>query len=351
MSKASVKMICGPPANRGDGALAIPGTPLTKKPSSTPVPNITPRNVRSGNLTKIPSLSSARKLTRSESNPKKRRGRPRKTPSPVPSKCKATKTENELSAALLVEKKESTDIISHSATKEGKSRMSQELDINEIISESNDLLRAAYEAQSLGRLSGAQSFLYLAHARLVGLGQYIESTSRVKQDAVCEEETTLGLNNCSPDAAQITSTLDYLKLPVTTPSPNLSNEVDEQNDSSEQLTDRLAYAAITLLHQRTGKGMQYEAELERKKSKQRKPMNQSFETTSHSLGFHLEKESNTKKSKIQSDKDEEVDAGGKKYEYERVYSDIRTMSNNCAKLNARMLLICPETSPEKGKDK
>jgi len=350
MPKASVKMICGPPANGGDGALGVPGTPLTKKYSGTPVPNITPRNVRSGRLKKIPSVLSARKLTRSESNPKKRRGRPRKTPSPVPSKCKATKTENELSTALSAEKKESTDISSLSPTKVGKTKMSQQLDINEIISESNDLLRAAYEAQSLGRLSAAQSFLYLAHARLVGLGQYIESTSRVKQDAVCEEESTLGQNYCSPDAAQITSTLNDLKLPVTTPSPNSSNEVDEQNDSNEQLTDRLAYAAITLLRQRTGKGMQYEAELERKKSKQRKPMNHSFESSSHSLGFHLEKESNTKKSKIQNDKDEEVEAGGKKYEYQPVYSDIRTMSNSCAKLNARMLLMCPETSPEEGKD-
>ncbi|KAL7469422.1 hypothetical protein ACHAXS_011808 [Conticribra weissflogii] len=350
MSKARAKMIFSSPAD-GGGAPGVTATPLTNNSSKiTLMSNATPRNVRSGRSTKSPSLSSARKSTENESNPtKRRRGRPRKTPSPspVPSKGKTKKTENELSKALSAEEKTSAEICSAGATLGGKSRVSEKLNIDEILSESDDLLRAAYEAQSLGRLSAAQSFLYLAHARLVGLGQYVESLSKVQQGTVDEEEGILGKQNTSPDATKIISTLDYLKLPVTTPSPNSLNEGDEQKD---QLTDRLAYAAITLLHQRTGKGMQYEAELERKKSKQRKPMSQSFKTSSHSLGFHLEKESNTKKSDFESLRDQKVEAGVKKYEYQPVYNDIRTMSNDCAKLDARMLLVCPESKPEEEKN-
>ena len=48
--------------------------------------------------------------------------------------------------------------------------------INEIGTKSDNLLRAAYKAQLLGWLVAIQSYLYLAHVRLVGLRQWLEST-------------------------------------------------------------------------------------------------------------------------------------------------------------------------------
>eukprot|EP00970_Alexandrium_tamarense_P001926 scaffold258_cov201-Alexandrium_tamarense.AAC.3 len=51
------------------------------------------------------------------------------------------------------------------------------LSIDAVLAESNDLLQAASDAQALGRLVEAQSYLYLAHARLIGLGQVVDRRS------------------------------------------------------------------------------------------------------------------------------------------------------------------------------
>mmetsp|Transcript_23893 Transcript_23893/g.49477 ORF Transcript_23893/g.49477 Transcript_23893/m.49477 type:complete len:875 (+) Transcript_23893:106-2730(+) len=52
--------------------------------------------------------------------------------------------------------------------------------IDEIINEANDLLQAASEAQSLGRLRMSASYLLLAHARLVGLGRRFDRSRCVE---------------------------------------------------------------------------------------------------------------------------------------------------------------------------
>jgi Myb-like DNA-binding domain. len=49
-----------------------------------------------------------------------------------------------------------------------------------MIGEINDLLQAAYQAQTLGRLKMASTYLLLAHARLVGLGKRFDSILMVQ---------------------------------------------------------------------------------------------------------------------------------------------------------------------------
>eukprot|EP00578_Thalassiosira_sp_NH16_P006395 CAMPEP_0181122548 /NCGR_PEP_ID=MMETSP1071-20121207/25375_1 /TAXON_ID=35127 /ORGANISM="Thalassiosira sp., Strain NH16" /LENGTH=279 /DNA_ID=CAMNT_0023207531 /DNA_START=9 /DNA_END=850 /DNA_ORIENTATION=+ len=63
---------------------------------------------------------------------------------------------------------------SSSSLPDAKHTMSQSEAVDEVLNESAELLRAASEAQSLGRLGAARTYLILAHARAVGLGRLLE---------------------------------------------------------------------------------------------------------------------------------------------------------------------------------
>ena len=296
----------------------------------------------------------------------KKRGRRKKNISPPPpQKVSPTAvveeppvldTQDEMATHHLTDHEEKCKIIDE-ATSQQTTNPVDEATIEEIISESNDLLRAAHEAQSLGRLEEAQSFLYLAHARLVGLGHYVEPRPQlqetrgvimgVEDSEHAEASIASESNELSSDAYGDSPTPHYdfldFKPPVTTPSPNSSNPEDtKQTDSKAPLTDQLAQTAMTLLHQRTGKGMQYEADLKRK-CKHRKPRKKSTSsdesdegtpTPSKSLGFHMEKESTkkhkgTRKQKENSEDDEDDATKG--------HANTRTVAN-CAFLNAQALV-------------
>ena len=96
--------------------------------------------------------------------------------------------------------------------------------VDEVLSEIEDLLRAARDAQSLGRLSHASGFLCLAHARLIGLGRRLDNS------------------HSAGDAARLVG----------------------------DLADRLARSAQELLYRRRGKGMQHEADVAKRQERSRK---------------------------------------------------------------------------------
>lgn len=149
---------------------------------------------------------------------------------------------------------------SHKVAADGNTTpISQSDAIAEIMSESDDLLRAAHDAQSLGRLSEAQSYLYLAHARLVGLGQLLEPTQLEcnSLDSVDGEND----NGAGQEDASMTSCDDS-----STPSPsNTSLQLEAPLTNHENISDSLAHSAKELLYQHSGKGMQYKSDIERKR--------------------------------------------------------------------------------------
>ena len=141
------------------------------------------------------------------------------------------------------------------------------LSIDAVLAESNDLLQAASDAQALGRLVEAQSYLYLAHARLIGLGQVVDRRSEEVEnieglmnevdeqvveceyspsDVKCEPETLF-----SPTPDTVTST----SVPVATPSPTApTNEAAKPQSPSTRLSNQLASSAQDFLYKKTGKG-------------------------------------------------------------------------------------------------
>mmetsp|Transcript_31951 Transcript_31951/g.67183 ORF Transcript_31951/g.67183 Transcript_31951/m.67183 type:complete len:371 (-) Transcript_31951:206-1318(-) len=162
--------------------------------------------------------------------------------------------------------------------------ISQSEDIDEILAESDNLLRAAYEAQSLGRLTAAQSYLYLAHARLVGLGQLsLEHPNDVEYDddddasatfhgEVCDGEKNRNVGRAGgTPAGESSPSLPLLLLPaMTIPEANhnnheiISTTAPHHAMKQENISDSLAHSAQELLYKKSGKGMQYNADVERK---------------------------------------------------------------------------------------
>lgn len=122
--------------------------------------------------------------------------------------------------------------------------------IDEVLDESDDLLRCAYEAQSLGRLSDAQSYLYLAHGRLVGLGRLVEHGN------VLDEENgflkTADTNQVSCVGRMQTPHAERLSLkPKITPSPQIANMAAAQECN---LSGYLAQSAQELLYKQRRSG-------------------------------------------------------------------------------------------------
>lgn len=194
--------------------------------------------------------------------------------------------------------------------------------IDEVLNESDQLLRAAAEAQALGRLRNASTFLLLAHARLVGLGrrfdrsriEIMESTaSAAAHDDDDEKETKKknknhedlissngdnsgggkrGMNKAA-DSNNATidpliqlgdqSNMSLLQLPVDTHNGgggNIAATASNNNNNNNEpmlfphqtfhhmpdgvaYVEHLARAAMELHHKRTGRGMQHDAMVEK----------------------------------------------------------------------------------------
>lgn len=141
--------------------------------------------------------------------------------------------------------------------------------IDEIINEANDLLQAAREAQSLGRLRSSASYLLLAHARLVGLGRRFDrsrcledesgtptSANRDPSESMAKsDETSNSTISQPPPPKGSQSQSTSIVLP---PMPVTHNAL-----SDVALMEFLARAGMELHHKRTGRGMLHDAQIEK----------------------------------------------------------------------------------------
>lgn len=175
--------------------------------------------------------------------------------------------------------------------------------IDEVLSESDQLLRAAAEAQALGRLRNASTYLLLAHARLVGLGRRFDRSRIVGSSA--STTATDGTNEDGEDSKLSASAGGILKggkntnngamdpliqggdqsnmsLPLAVGSnsnPSTTNNKSNTKNNSEPMlfphqtlhhmpdgvayVEQLARAAMELHHKRTGRGLQHDAVVEK----------------------------------------------------------------------------------------
>lgn len=155
--------------------------------------------------------------------------------------------------------------------------------IDEVLSESDGLLQCAFEAQALGRLNEAQSYLYLAHARLVGLGRFIEKGNVDEENDDClskkgyedrngafsvtnqdgfscvEQKSTLdtGTTILTPHAGTLSL------RPKITPSP-MSTANLPMVEGNNNLSGYLAQSAQNLLYKQKGIGNKFAVNIERK---------------------------------------------------------------------------------------
>jgi hypothetical protein len=144
--------------------------------------------------------------------------------------------------------------------------------IDEIINESNDLLQAATEAQSLGRLRSSAGYLLLAHARLVGLGRRFDR-SRCLEDEVSsppkkenpssdhdDNSNTLQENQDNSNATilQPPTAASQSNTIILPPMPVAHNTL-----SDVTLMEHLARSGMELHHKRTGRGMQHDHQMEK----------------------------------------------------------------------------------------
>ena len=144
--------------------------------------------------------------------------------------------------------------------------------IDEIINESNDLLQAAREAQSLGRLRASSSYLLLAHARLVGLGRRFDRSRCLEDETASSDKNNSNapmvqteLENSNGDGDNSNSNVTILQPPqandqtaILPPMPVAHNALPEIS-----LIENLARSSMELHHKRTGRGMQHEAQMEK----------------------------------------------------------------------------------------
>jgi hypothetical protein len=187
--------------------------------------------------------------------------------------------------------------------------------IDEVLNEADHLLQAAAEAQALGRLRNASTYLLLAHARLVGLGRRFDrsrieptATSSSNVDDTNEKNSDMeggdagksdneggkrkskagdtgGAGNDSAMAPLIQLGTDQSNMSLTT-LPNSSNNPAAGNKSANSnnnisnepmlfpqtlhhmpdgvaYVEHLARAAMELHHKRTGRGMQHDLMVEK----------------------------------------------------------------------------------------
>ena len=134
--------------------------------------------------------------------------------------------------------------------------------IDEIINESNDLIQAAREAQSLGRLRAASSHLLLAHARLVGLGRRFDRSRCLEDEVVGPQKTDTTEVNENDDSnvstQQPPTAVAVAKSIILPPLPVTHNALPDVT-----LMEHLARSGMELHHKRTGRGMQHHAQMEK----------------------------------------------------------------------------------------
>eukprot|EP00984_Skeletonema_dohrnii_P008900 scaffold3309_cov118-Skeletonema_dohrnii-CCMP3373.AAC.3 len=162
--------------------------------------------------------------------------------------------------------------------------------IDEVLSESDQLLRAAAEAQALGRLRNASTYLLLAHARLVGLGRRFDRSRIERSATLAADNTNEGGDDSKLSAAGgIVAPLiqggdqSNMSLPLAVGSTSNAATSDSNNNNNNKnsepslfphqtlhhmpdgvaYVEHLARAAMELHHKRTGRGMQHDTMVEK----------------------------------------------------------------------------------------
>ena len=147
--------------------------------------------------------------------------------------------------------------------------------VDEVIWEAQNLLQSAAEAQALGRLRSANSFLLLAHQRMIGLGRRVDrSYCECDDDGSEEQNGDLGEKaDAGTQLADKPANLDKKKkkkriLPPLISQPPLPSHVsDASNDLA--YVEHLARSSMELHSKRTGRQLAREVETGRKATQEK----------------------------------------------------------------------------------
>lgn len=204
-------------------------------------------------------------ITAFDKNKKKRKTTPPPRP-PPPASSVSDKTPKDKNSKDKSPKTEDTATLQSRAA----SNPTTSTDIYDaMLGEISDLLMAAQQAQSLGRLKMASTYQLLVHARLVGLGKrfdrFLAHGNGNSQKTSAERSLTFPpVSNNDQAAANKPATggggggesdeANDMKIAQETLAKILPNEVDLDNTMMEHL----ARAAMELHNKRTGRGMLHE---------------------------------------------------------------------------------------------
>lgn len=143
-----------------------------------------------------------------------------------------------------------------------------------VLGEAEDLLQAAFQAQSLGRLKMASAYQLLLHARLVGLGKRFDRATVVKVTPTIPESpdgstTTTASTTAGTPSSSTSATLPTtgMSTPMamsdaapTTPGATMTTSVAELSkylpshiELDSTMMEHLARVAMELHHQKTGR--------------------------------------------------------------------------------------------------
>ena len=147
--------------------------------------------------------------------------------------------------------------------------------VDEVIWEAQNLLQSAAEAQALGRLRSANSFLLLAHQRMIGLGRRVDRSYCECDDDGSEEQngdpgekadagTQLADKPANPEKKKKKRRI----LPPLISQPPLPSHVsDASNDLA--YVEHLARSSMELHSKRTGRQLAREVETGRKATQEK----------------------------------------------------------------------------------
>lgn len=141
-----------------------------------------------------------------------------------------------------------------------------------VLGEAEDLLKAAMEAQALGRLKMASAYQLLLHARLVGLGKRFDRARVIHTDESTAGNGTASTSSSASPAAASTKSSDGSPIASAKTSAEKTNTPDSKQDADpaaelakvlptgieldQGMMEHLARAAMELHHKRTGRRIQ-----------------------------------------------------------------------------------------------
>lgn len=152
--------------------------------------------------------------------------------------------------------------------------------VDEILDEANAILQCAHEAQSLGWLKEAHTYLILAHGRLVGLGRLIEQRDVDIGMYGClkkDNETGTTAQASSYTAQSATHALKRIEtphasqlsqMPKVTPSPASTSQLQTLEETNN-LSGNVARWSQELLYRQKGIGNKHANYVRRKEHSQR----------------------------------------------------------------------------------